>query len=59
MSVHEQLSRNDKFNQLWAMMPPYSGLAQFNKPYSQVTQWRNKEFKELRSMIVPVFVATL
>jgi len=24
---HKQHSRIDKFNQLWAMMPPYSGFA--------------------------------
>jgi len=29
-----QHSSNDKFNQLLVLMPPYLGLAQFNKPYS-------------------------
>jgi len=59
MSSLEQHSRNAKINQLWAMMPPYPGFAWFNKPYSQVTQWSGKEMKALRSVIVPVFVATL
>jgi hypothetical protein len=28
----------DKFHQRWAMMPPYPGFAQFNKPYCQMPQ---------------------
>ena len=39
----KQHSRIDKFNQLWAMMPPYLGFARFTKPYSQVTQWSGKD----------------
>ena len=58
-SFLEQHSRIDKFNQLWAMMPPYPGFARFNKPYSQVTQWSGKEMKALGRVIVPVFAATL
>jgi len=58
-SFLEQHSRIEKFNQLWAMMPPYPGFTQFNKPYSQVTQWSGKEIKALGHEIVPVFVATL
>jgi len=37
-SFLEHHSRIDKFNHLWAMMPPYPGFARFNKPYSRVTQ---------------------
>jgi hypothetical protein len=37
-SFLEQHFRIDKFNQLWAMMPPYPGFARFDKPYSQVTE---------------------
>jgi hypothetical protein len=32
MSFLEQYSRIDKFNQLWAMMPPYPGFIQFLQP---------------------------
>jgi len=59
MSFLEQYSRIDKFYQLRAMMPPYSGLAWFNKLYSQVMQWRGKEMKALGHVVVPVFIATL
>jgi thiaminase len=59
MSCLEQHFRIDKFNQLWAMMPPYPGFAQFNKPYSQVMQWSGKEMKALGRVIVPAFAATL
>jgi len=55
----EQHSRIDKCNQVWAMMPPYPGFARFNKPYSQVTQWRGKEMKAVGLMIVPVFAVTV
>jgi len=55
----EQLSRINKFNQLWAMMLPNPGFTQFNKAYSQVTQWSGKEIKALRRVIVPVLMATL
>jgi hypothetical protein len=55
----KQHSRIDKFNQLWAMMPPYPGFAQFNKPYSHVMQWSGNEMKAHRRVIVPVFVATV
>jgi len=58
-SFLEQHSRIDKFNQLWAMMPPYPDFAQFNKSYSQVTQWSCNEMKALGRVIVPVFAATL
>jgi len=58
-SFLEQHSRIDKFNQLWAMMPPHPGIARFNKPYSQVTQWSGKEMNTLGRVIVPVFAATL
>jgi hypothetical protein len=58
-SFLEQHSRICKFNQLWAMMPPYSGFARFNKPYSKVRQWSGKEMKALGHLIVPVFTATL
>jgi hypothetical protein len=58
-SFLEQHSRIDKFNQLWVMMPPYPGFAQYNKPYSQVTQWSGKEMKALGRVIIPVSAATL
>jgi len=58
-SCFEQHSRIGKFNQLWAMMAPYPGFAQFNKPYSHVTQSSGKEIKALGHMIVPVFAVTL
>jgi hypothetical protein len=57
-SFLEQHSRIDKFNQLWAMMPPYASFALFNKPFSQVMQWSGKAMKALGRVIVPVFVAT-
>jgi hypothetical protein len=58
MSFLEQHSRMDKFNQLWAMMPPYPGFARFNKPDSQVMQWSGKEMKALGHVNVAVLVAT-
>jgi hypothetical protein len=58
-SFLKQHSRIDKFNQLWVMMPPYPGFAQFKKPYSHGTQWSGKEMKALGSVIVAVFTATL
>jgi len=58
-SFLEQHSRIDKFNQLWAIMPPYLGFARLNKPYSQVTQWSGKEIKALGCVIVRVSMATL
>jgi hypothetical protein len=57
-SFLKQHYRIGKFNQLWAMMPPYPGFTRFNKPYSHVTQWSGKEMKALRHVIVPVFTAT-
>jgi len=39
-SFLKQHSRIDKFNQLWAMMPPYPVFTRFNKPFCQVMQWR-------------------
>jgi len=51
-------SRFDKFNQLWAMMPPYPGFAQFNKPYNQVTEWSGKEMRALGRVIIPLLVVT-
>jgi len=58
-SLIEQHSRIDQFNQLWAIMPPYSGFARLNQPYSQVMQWSGKEMKALGRVIVPVSAATL
>jgi len=58
-SFHEQHSRIDKFNQLWMMKTPYPWFARFSKPYSQVTDWSDKEMNALRSVIVPVFATTL
>jgi hypothetical protein len=45
MCFLKQHSRIAKINQLLAMMPPYPGFAQFDKPYNQVTQWNQKEMK--------------
>jgi len=59
MSFLEQHSRIDKFNQLCTMMHPYHGFAQFNKPYSLVTQWSGKEMKALGHVRVPSFAASL
>jgi hypothetical protein len=59
MSFLEQHSRIHKFNQLWAMMPPYPGFTRFNMAYSQVTQFSGQEMKALGRVIVPVFVVTL
>jgi len=47
------------FNYCQMIKPPYSGFAQFNKPYSQVTQWNGKEMKAFVNVIVPVFMLTL
>jgi hypothetical protein len=58
-SFLEQHSRIVKFKYLWAMIPPYSGFAEFNKPYSLVSQWSGKMMKALRCMIVPVLTLTL
>jgi hypothetical protein len=58
MSFLEQHSRIDKFNQLWAMMPPYPGFTGFNKPYSKMMQSSGKEMKALGRVIVPGFVGT-
>jgi len=58
-SFLEQHSRIDKFNQLWAIMPPYPVCAQLSKPYSHVTQWNGKEMKALGHVIVSVFTATI
>jgi len=41
------------------MIPPYPGLAQFNKPYSQVMEWSGKEINELGCVMFPVIAATL
>jgi len=57
-SFLEQQSRIDIFNQLWVMMPPYPGVPRFIEPYSQVTQWSDKEMKALGCTIVPVFAVT-
>ena len=55
----EQHSRIDKFNQLWAMMAQFPGIAQFNRPYSQMTQWSGNDMKAPRHMIGAVNVATV
>jgi hypothetical protein len=54
----EQHSRIDQFKQLWVMIPPYSGVAYFNKPYSHVVQCSGNELKALEGVIAPVFAAT-
>jgi len=51
----EQHCRINRFNQLWAMMPPYPGFARLNKPYGQVTQWSGKVMKAVGQVIVRVF----
>jgi len=58
-SFLEQHSKIKKFNQVWAMMPLYSGFARFNKQYSQVTQRSGNVMKALGRRIVPAFTATL
>jgi hypothetical protein len=58
-SVLKQHSRINKFNQLWAMIPPYPAFTRFNKPYSQVTEWSGKEIKALGWVIVQIFAGTL
>jgi hypothetical protein len=57
-SFLKQHSRIDKFNQLWAIIPPYPGIARFNKPYSQVIHWSGKLKKPLWCVIVPVCAGT-
>jgi len=59
MSFQEQHSSSDILNQFWEMMPPYSGVAWFNKPYHQVMHWCGKEVKGLGHVIVLVFAATV
>jgi hypothetical protein len=58
MSFQEQHSRIHKLSQLWAMMPPDPGFAQFNKRYTQVMQWSGNKMKPHRLVIVSVFGAT-
>jgi len=41
------------------MKSPYPSFARFNKPYSQVTQWSDKEMEALGHVIVPVFGVTI
>jgi len=55
----EQHSMIDKFNWLWALMPPDPGFTRFIKPSCQVTQWSGTETKALGRVIVPVFAVTL
>jgi hypothetical protein len=57
-SFLEQHSRIDKFNQLLAMMAPYSGFARLNMPYSQLMEWSGTEMQTHRGVIVQVFAAT-
>jgi len=59
MSFLTHHSRINKFNQLWATIPPYPAFHQFNRPCSQVTQWSSKEITALQRVIVPVFAVTL
>jgi len=59
LSVLEQNSRIDKFNQVWVMMAPYPGFAEFHKPYICMIGWSGNKMRALRHVIVPVFVATL
>jgi len=54
-SFLKQHSMIDWFDQLWVMIPPYSGFAQFNKPYCQLTQWTGQEIQPFWGVIVPVF----
>ena len=58
-SFLEEHCRIDKFNQLWAMIPPYPGFDRFNKPHSQATQWSGKQMKALGHENVPVLAVTL
>jgi len=58
-SFLEQHSKIGKLNQLWAMMPPYSGFAWFNKLFSLVMQWSETEIILLPCVIVPGFAVTL
>jgi len=58
-SFHQQHSRIDKFNQFWAMMPPYPGFAEFSKCCGKVTQWCCNEMKAVWSAINPAFVPTV
>jgi hypothetical protein len=58
-SFLEQHSRIAKFNQLGAIMSPYSGLAPFDKLYNQGTKLTGREIEALRRVSVPVFAATV
>ena len=59
LSILRHNCRIDKFNHLWAMMPPYHAIAWFNKPYNQEMQWSGKEMKAVGSVIAPVPTRTL
>jgi len=58
-SFLKQHSSIDKFNQLWVMIPPYTGFARCNKPYSKVTPSSGNEMNSLWYVSVPVLAATL
>jgi len=58
-SFFKQHSMIDKFNQLWAIMPPYPGFACMNKPNSQMMKLNGRDMGALGRIIVSPFVATL
>lgn len=50
-SFLEQHSRINIFDQVWAILAPYVGFAQFNMIYSQGIQWSDMTMKPLGSIL--------
>ena len=56
MKSHEWL---DKYNAIWLSMPAYHDLTPKNKSYEEVSQWNEKEMKEMSRYLLGVVTQSL
>jgi hypothetical protein len=56
MKTHEQL---DKYNAIWLSVPAYHDLTPKNKSYEEVSQWNEKEMKEMSQYLLGVVTQSL
>jgi hypothetical protein len=56
MMMHE---RHNKHSGIWLFVPVYHDLRQKNISYEEVSQWTEKEMKEMRRYLLGVVTQTL
>ena len=56
MKTHEWL---DKYNAIWLSVPAYHNLTPKTKSYEEVSQWNEKEIKEMSRYLLGVVTQSL